>query len=54
VLTRLDPLSYGVDALRGVLIGSTHFGSLWTFLLSSSPATLLLMLGAFRFSKIEV
>src|SRR5689334_598874 len=25
-LTRADPLTYGVDALRGALIGRTHFG----------------------------
>src|SRR5438067_4056263 len=25
-LTRLDPLTYGVDALRGALIGASHFG----------------------------
>src|SRR4029077_18710700 len=27
VLTRLDPLTYGVDGVRTVLIGASHFGS---------------------------
>jgi len=26
VLTRIDPLTYGVDGVRTVLIGVTHFG----------------------------
>src|SRR5260370_32818156 len=25
-LTRVDPLTYGIDAVRGLLIGRTHFG----------------------------
>lgn len=28
IVARFDPLSYGVDALRGVLIGMSHFGVL--------------------------
>src|SRR5690349_4619490 len=26
LLTRIDPLTYGVDGVRGILIGATHFG----------------------------
>src|SRR5829696_7101144 len=26
LLTRIDPLTYGVDGVRGALIGVTHFG----------------------------
>jgi len=54
ILTRIDPLTYGVDALRGVLIGSTHFGIVLDVLALCVAAMLLLMLGAYRFSKIEV
>ena len=54
LLTRLDPLTYGVDALRGVLIGASHFGLALDILALAIAATLLLMLGAYRFSKIEV
>ena len=54
VLTRIDPLTYGVDALRGVLIGSTHFGLALDILALSFAAVVLMMLGALRFSKIEV
>ena len=54
VLTRLDPLTYGVDALRGVLIGNTHFGLALDILALAFAAVVLMMLGALRFSKIEV
>ena len=54
VLTRIDPLTYGVDALRGVLIGSTHFGIVLDILALVVAAIVLMLLGAFRFSKIEV
>jgi ABC-2 type transport system permease protein len=54
LLTRIDPLTYGVDALRGVLIGTSHFGLALDILALAIAAALLLMLGAWRFSKIEV
>jgi ABC-2 type transport system permease protein len=54
VLTRMDPLTYGVDALRGVLIGTTRFGVGLDILALAFAGIVLLMLGALRFSKIEV
>lgn len=54
LLTRLDPLTYGVDALRGVLIGTTHFGIALDVLALAVCAILLFVIGAYRFSKIEV
>jgi ABC-2 type transport system permease protein len=54
VLTRLDPLSYGVDALRGVLTGRMHFPLGLNILALVVAASVLMMLGAWRFSKIEV
>ena len=53
-LTRLDPLTYGVDVLRGVLIGTSHFGIALDVLALGVCAILLFALGAYRFSKIEV
>jgi len=53
-VTRLDPLSYGVDGLRAVLIGSTHFGALLDAVVLACVAVALLCLGAWRFSKIEI
>jgi ABC-2 type transport system permease protein len=53
-LTRIDPLTYGVDGVRGALIGATHFGVGTDLAALSAVAVLLLAFGAWRFSKIEI
>jgi ABC-2 type transport system permease protein len=53
-LTRIDPLTYGVDGVRGALIGVTHFGVAMDIAALSAVAVLLLGFGAWRFSKIEI
>jgi len=53
-LTRLDPLTYGVDGVRTVLIGVTHFGVGMDAAVLAGVAILLLTAGAWRFSKIEI
>src|SRR3954463_9504763 len=54
VLTRIDPLTYGVDGVRGVLSGVTHFGVAFDVLALAGVAVMLLAFGAWRFSKIEI
>ncbi|MBS1849412.1 MAG: ABC transporter permease [Acidobacteria bacterium] len=54
VITRLDPLTYGVDALRGALIGASHFSLLWNLSLLSVIAVAFLSLGAYFFSRIQL
>jgi len=54
VVTRLDPLTYGVDGLRGALIGANHFAIATDLGVLAVVAVALLYLGAWRFSKIEV
>jgi len=54
VLTRLDPLTYGVDGVRTVLIGASHFGSVADLVVLVVVAFVLLTVGAWRFSKIEI
>jgi ABC-2 type transport system permease protein len=54
VVTRLDPLSYGVDALRGVFIDQFHFGLGWDVPLLCIFAVAFLSLGAYLFSKIQL
>lgn len=54
VLTRLDPLTYGVDGVRGALIGVTHFGVATDALALALVAVVLLGVGAWRFSRIEI
>jgi ABC-2 type transport system permease protein len=53
VLTRLDPLTYGVDGLRGAFISRSHFGPLTNLAVLGGLAALFLMLGARAFSRIE-
>jgi ABC-2 type transport system permease protein len=54
VLTRIDPLTYGVDALRGVLIGAMHFGLAADLAVLALVAAVLLSVGAWRFARIEI
>jgi ABC-2 type transport system permease protein len=53
-VTKLDPLSYGVDGLRAALIGTSHFGAIVDVVVLAVVAVGLLGLGAWRFSKIEI
>ena len=50
---RLNPLSYGVDGLRGALNGGFAFGIAIDFAVLAFLAAILLALGAWLFSKIE-
>ena len=54
IAARLDPLSYGVDGLRGALGAGYHFGFLQDFLILGIATILLLTLGSYLFSKIEL
>jgi ABC-2 type transport system permease protein len=54
LLTRVDPLSYGVDGLRAALIARTHFGTLLDAGVLTVTAVMLMVLGMWRFSKIEI
>ncbi len=54
VITRLDPLTYGVDGLRGALINQWHFHPALNAGLLGTIALVFLSLGAYLFSKIEV
>jgi ABC-2 type transport system permease protein len=54
VLTRLDPLTYGIDGVRGTMIGVTHFGLPLDVGVLLGVGVLFVTAGAWRFSKIEV
>jgi ABC-2 type transport system permease protein len=53
-ITHLDPLTYGVDGLRSVLIGDSHFSVYTDALVLLCVAAVFICLGAWRFSKIEI
>jgi ABC-2 type transport system permease protein len=54
VVTRLDPLSYGIDGMRAVLLGHSTFNPLTDLLVLAVVGSILLVIGAHRFSKIEI
>ncbi|PYO91741.1 MAG: multidrug ABC transporter permease [Gemmatimonadetes bacterium] len=54
VLTRVDPLTYGIDGVRGTMTGVTHFGVSFDVLVLLVVGVLFVIAGAWRFSKIEV
>jgi ABC-2 type transport system permease protein len=53
-ITMIDPLSYGIDGMRSVLLGRSHFGAVRDVEVLAAVATLFIILGAYRFSKIEI
>jgi ABC-2 type transport system permease protein len=54
IATRIDPLSYGIDGLRGVLIGVSHFSFTTDAAVLACVAAAFLVLGARAFSRIQV
>jgi ABC-2 type transport system permease protein len=50
----IDPLSYGIDGIRGVLVGGAHFGLSVDFIILSIIVLLLLSIGSYLFSKIQI
>ena len=53
-ITKLDPLSYGVDGLRSALIGVSHFGFAMDGAILVLLAMVFLGMGSYFFSKIQV
>jgi len=53
-LATIDPLSYGVDGLRALLIGGPHFGIATDVAVLLTIAVILLGLASYRFTRIEV
>lgn len=54
VIARLDPLSYGIDALRDLLIGAGHYGLGVDVLVLGAVTLLFLSLGSYFFRKIQI
>lgn len=53
-ITRLDPLSYGIDGLRAVLISANQFDPFTSVAVLVVVAVLFLILGGYLFSKIQI
>ncbi len=52
--TRIDPLSYGIDGLRGALIGVSAIGLAADAMVLAAVAAIFLGLGAWTFSRIQI
>jgi len=54
IVSMMDPLSYGVDGLRGALSNTYQFGFSQDLLLLGAATGVLLLVGSYLFSKIEL
>jgi ABC-2 type transport system permease protein len=53
-IAKLDPLTYGVDALRALLIGSANFNLFTDIGILTAITLIFLLLGSYLFSKIQI
>lgn len=53
LITKINPLSYGVDGLRGALVNTAHYGLTIDLLILSAAAFILVGLGTYLFNKIQ-
>ncbi len=54
MISKVNPLTYGVDGLRQVLLGTVHFGLITDILVLGSVGGILLLLASYLFSKIQI
>ncbi len=54
IVASLNPLTYGVDGLRGALTGQIHMGYVADFAALGAVTVLFMVLGSYLFSKIEI
>lgn len=54
IAVRLNPMSYGVDGLRGALIGATQFGMLFDLGILIGVSVVFVAVGSYLFSKIQI
>ena len=54
LVARVDPLSYGVDGIRGALIGASHFSAVADIGVLGAFVGVLLAVGSYLFSRIQV
>lgn len=54
IITRIDPLTYSVDGIRGALINVSHFSMAYDFGVLIGITMVVLMIGSYLFSKIQL
>ncbi len=53
-LAKINPLSYGVDGIRAALIGESYLGLSNDYFILGTASGILLIIGSYLFSKIEI
>jgi len=53
-VTKADPLAYGIDGMRHMLLGRSSFDPMLDFAVMAIVGAVLMVVGAYRFSKIEI
>lgn len=54
IITRFNPLTYGVDGLRGALTGVSHLGLGLDLIVVSVVGIIIFMIGSYQFSRIQL
>ncbi len=54
LVIKLNPLSYGVDGIRGIFTGISQFGFVLDFMVLIISSLIITIVGSYLFSKIEV
>ncbi len=54
IVTKINPLAYGVDGLRGTLINQAHLGVGTDLIVLTLLTSIVLWIGSYLFAKIEV
>lgn len=54
IIARLDPLSYGIDAFRSLLIGASHYGIGVDIIVLCAVTLAFLWLGSYFFKRIQI
>jgi ABC-2 type transport system permease protein len=54
IVASIDPLSYGVDGLRGTLVSGAHFGLGPDLIILGVITAIVLAIGSYLFSKIQI
>ena len=54
IITAIDPLTYGVDGLRAAFLGISHFGLTADFIVLCIITVVLLGVGSYLFSRIQI
>jgi ABC-2 type transport system permease protein len=54
VITKIDPLTYGIDGLRNILLGTSQFEPALSLAVLLGAALVFLGLGSYSFSRIQI